>query len=161
MLNRSTLLPNMRVQGARKGRVPLTRVVSSLEIRTMSKFLLAILVLSLTGIAHAETLKYEAATVRLVGKLMSGKGMTPDEKEVSFPAIKLNVPVRVEADAKDELNETEENVTLVQLILNHKQMEQYESQKGQLVAITGKLSHAITGHHFTKVLIEVEKIERQ
>jgi hypothetical protein len=127
----------------------------------MNKFLVTIFVLSLAGIAHTETLKYEPATVRLVGTFMSGKGMTPDEKEVSFPAIKLNVPIRVEADAKDELNETEENVTLVQLILNHKRMEQYESQKGQLVAVTGKLSHAITGHHYTKVLIEVEKIERQ
>jgi hypothetical protein len=121
--------------------------------------LFLLLSVSLAGIAHAETLKYEPATVHLVGTLISSTGMTPDEKQVSFPAIKLNAPVRVEAGPNDELNETEENISLVQLILNQEQMEQYKSLKGKIVVITGKLSHAITGHHYTKVLIDVEKIE--
>ena len=127
----------------------------------IKKSILIIFAIFLTGIVCAETLKYEPETVRLVGTLISSKGMTPDENAVLFPAIKLNIPVRVEADPKEELNQTEENVSIIQLILNEKQMEDYKNHKGQLVTIIGKLLHAVTGHHYTKVLIDVEKIERK
>jgi len=133
--------------------------VSSLEGRMKIAILILLLSISLVGIALAETLKYEPATVHLIGTLTSGSGMTPDQKQVLFPAIKLNAPVRLEASSNDELNETEEDVSFIQLILNQEQMEQYKSIKGKVVVITGKLTHAITGHHYTKVLITVEKIE--
>ena len=75
--------------------------------------------------------------------------------------MRLPSPVRVEADSGDDLNETEDDVSVVQLILmTPTLMTQYRGLKHQAVIVIGTLSHQITGHHYTKVLITVQKIER-
>ena len=137
--------------------------------RAQMKTLLLVtaIVAGCAGAAGAQTLKYEPAVVRLTGTFVTGEGLglnderTDVDKKVSFPAIRLKTPVRVEADPKDDLNvESEDNVSMVQLIIgNAAQMKQYASLKGKAVVVTGTLSHQITAQHYTKVLLDVQTIE--
>ena len=57
-------------------------------------------------------------------------------------------------------NDAEKDVTDLQLILTQKQYALYRKFVGgkSRVTITGKLSHAITGHHHTPVMMEVTSI---
>jgi hypothetical protein len=132
--------------------------------RIMKEILLAISLFLVGNVsAYAtETLKYEPAVVRLVGKLVSGTGETPDEAKVKFPAIKLQAPVRVQGTPKDDWNQTEEGVSLMQLIIFDEKAEaQYKSLKGKEVVVTGKLMHSQTGGHYTPVLVQVQRIEKK
>jgi hypothetical protein len=55
-------------------------------------------------------------------------------------------------------NDGEYKVTDLQLTLSRKQYVLYRKFLGRRVNVTGKLSHAITGHHHTPVLMEVTDI---
>jgi len=119
----------------------------------------AILFASQTGSTQAQTLKYGPAVVQLSGTLTSGKGVEPDDTKIIFPAIKLKAPIRVEGTPGDDADVTEKNISLVQLSLDEKLMAQYERMKSQAAVVTGTLFHQNTGHHHTKVLMLVQKIE--
>jgi hypothetical protein len=129
-------------------------------VMKMGVFMLALFVCLGVVSVQAETLQYEPKVVRLVGTLVSGTGETPDEVRVSFPAIRLKVPVRIEADPDDSTNEKEEDVSLMQLILGPPLMKQFKKLRGQQVIVSGKLMHAMSGHHYTRVLVEVQGIEQ-
>ena len=59
-------------------------------------------------------------------------------------------------------NDAESNVTDLQLVLTQKQYALYRKYVGgrTRVTITGRLSHAITGHHHTPVMMEVTGISK-
>jgi hypothetical protein len=112
-------------------------------------------------------LQYEPATVILSGRLMTVQeygppnfGETPDKDErISVPLLALTRPIDVCGDSASELNsETERGVRELQL-LGVKQSEgEYDNRS---VRIVGRLSHAQTGYHFTKVLLSVERVDAE
>jgi hypothetical protein len=71
--------------------------------------------------------------------------------------IKLAKPIKVVAEKEDQYNETRNGIKELQIINIKKiKLSPYLHKK---VKITGKLSSAITGHHHTDVLIEIDSIE--
>jgi uncharacterized protein DUF4431 len=115
----------------------------------------------------ADTFKFEPAVVNLTGKLVKkeffgppGYGEDPKTDSKEHAAILLlTQPIRVVAEKNDQFNETRENVKEVQLI-NVKRIT-LSPYIQKTVKVTGKLSSAITGHHHTDVLIEIDTIEMQ
>lgn len=100
--------------------------------------------------------------VNLNGKLKSGKGYDSSEKYVKYPLIDLVAPITVNAIPNVNENETEKNVSKIQLSMNEKLFKKYESLKGKNVTVTcSELFHQITGHHFTKVLCTVTEIKQR
>jgi len=115
----------------------------------------------------ADIYKFEPAVTTLTGILMNkeffgppGYGEDPktDSKEHTAILI-LTHPIRVVADKGDQFNETKDNVHEVQLI-NVKRIS-LSPYYQKTVRVTGNLSSAITGHHRTAVLIEIDTIQLQ
>jgi Domain of unknown function (DUF4431) len=112
-----------------------------------------------------ECLAYEPEVVQLIGtinkKTFPGppnfesveKGDRPETYWV------LQLPDRVCTQPSAD-NDAENNVTALQLILTEKQYNLYRKFLGRRVNVTGKLSHAQTGHHHTPVLMEVTDISQ-
>src|SRR5574341_695482 len=115
----------------------------------------------------ADTFKFEPAVVTLTGKLVKkeffgppGYGEDPkkDSKEQAAILV-LTRPIRVVAEEDDQFNETRDNINEVQLInVKGIALSKFFQNK---VKVTGKLSSAITGHHHTAVLIEIDDIQLQ
>ncbi len=112
----------------------------------------------------SQNLFYEPQKVELVGVLKSkifygppnyGENPKTDTKEYCF-ALHLMNPINVIAAKDDGLNETHLNVTNIQVI--KKQNMDLKLYKDKKVKISGTLFSAVTGHHYTKVLINAEKI---
>ncbi len=114
-------------------------------------------------------LSYEPATVTLDGTITAKTFAGPpnyeniengDEPETSW-VLHLASPVCVNADEKTpEGKEAERDVSDVQLVFANGN--QYAGRKdllGKPVIVSGKLFHAITGHHHTNVLITVAEIK--
>ena len=127
----------------------------------------SVLLVGLALTAHAappsqrQVLKYEPAVVQLAGTMIAAEGRTDGDEKITFPALALKAAVQIEAAPDDDLNVFEDNVSVVQLVLiDPAQMQQYRSLLGRPVVVTGTLFHAHTGHHHTKVLINVQKIAR-
>lgn len=99
---------------------------------------------------------YEPAIVSLRGKLVSAKGQTPDEQEVSYPALQLEGSISVHGS--DEANQAERGVALIQLALGASQWPVYKELGGQNVVVTGTLYHGFNGHHYTNVLMTPTKM---
>lgn len=99
---------------------------------------------------------YEPAIVALRGKLISAKGQTPDEQEVSYPALQLEGSISVHGS--DEANQAERGVALIQLALGASQWPVYKELGGQNVVVTGTLYHGFNGHHYTNVLMTPTKM---
>ncbi len=133
--------------------------------------LLFILIINLLFVAlafgSAPCLQYEPIKVSLDGiiteRVFPGppnyenikKGDTPETAWI----LHLDKPVCVvPVDPKDDIDEPESNVTDMHLIV-HGGYEKYESLLGKHVIVHGSLTHSITGHHRTRVLIEVEGIK--
>lgn len=74
--------------------------------------------------------------------------------------LRLKAPIDVCANShmKDPWNTTEKQVTMVQLVI-HNQHDWRKIKNGNHVRISGTLFHQMTGHHHTRVLCEVQKIE--
>lgn len=80
------------------------------------------------------------------------------DKPETYWVLHLSRPVCVGGDTASDGDEPEGEVSNIQLILS---AEQYEAEKGLLnkhVAVRGRLIHAMSGHHHTKVLEEVAAI---
>ncbi|QWV95125.1 DUF4431 domain-containing protein [Geomonas oryzisoli] len=122
----------------------------------------------LTGTVFAkDTYHYEPAIAELTGKLIEkvyygppGYGENPktDSKEHAT-VLRLTSPIKVIADKKDEINETKNNIKELQVI-NIKRLPLSIYLKKN-VRISGRLSSAITGHHHTDVLVEIDSIALQ
>lgn len=97
------------------------------------------------------THKYEPAVVTLQGTLLSAVGKTPDGEKITFPAIQLVNPITVQGTSVEE--PTENNVTLLHMVLDEKTRELFKSLKGNRVIVNGTLFHSDNGNHQTNVLI--------
>lgn len=113
-------------------------------------------------------LSYEPATVTLKGKIsrktFAGppnyesvkKGDTPEP----YWILHLIKPICMDANEKIIGGEKrEKKVSSLQLILSGEQYAQYKGLLGKRVEVSGKLMHAHTGHHHTKVLLTVKAIK--
>jgi len=127
--------------------------------------LLSFLLLFARPICADEVYHFESAVVELTGKLVTkvfygppGYGEDPkvDSKE-TVAILQLTKPIRVVADKKDQFNETRNGIKEVQLInVKRIKLSPYLQKN---VKLTGKLTSAVTGHHRTDVLIEIDSIE--
>lgn len=115
----------------------------------------------------AHKLKYEPAIVELRGKLKiepkfgpPGYGETPAEDEKTYICVlKLDVPVDVLGDSASDTNtETVTNVEEIQLSTSEESVFR-DCRAGKNAVVQGTLFHSITGHHYTDVLMTLNKIE--
>ena len=81
-----------------------------------------------------------------------------DEIERGF-YLKLDHPIDVIATDKVSNSESEKNVRVVQLILSNGFWDQAQKlgREGHVI-LKGELWHQYTGHHHSRVLLEVERI---
>lgn len=136
---------------------------------------------SLTALAEpAERVGYEPKVVTLIGKIVPqtfpgppeytsvAKGDEPEREWI----LHLRTPIEVDADKSSEQNkENEKNIREVQLVfLDGGKLKTPENKyktwkpftrKGVTVSATGTLFHALTGHHHTKILMNVEDLQRK
>lgn len=81
-----------------------------------------------------------------------------DRPEASW-VLKLETSICVD---QDEENDAEAKVSELQLVFDKQgSYQRYNSLLGRKVKVTGKLFHAITGHHHTPVLIQVSEIRKR
>jgi hypothetical protein len=127
--------------------------------------LLLFLVLLPFDAAAQDCLQYEPAVVHLTGTISKKTFPGPpnyesikggDQRE-TYWVLHLARPVCTKVSGD---NEAETGVTDVQLILTRKQYALYKKFAGRKdpLTIKGQLSHAMTGHHHTPVLMEVLSI---
>lgn len=135
-------------------------------MRLKTQIRLITLILSLfisASYASAQNcLSYETDGVKLAGtisrKTFPGppnyESIRRGDKPETYWILHLAQPICTTANGD---NDAESGVTDIQLILMPKQYALYKKFVGAKagVTVTGKLSHAITGHHHTQVLMEV------
>ncbi|MBI5141559.1 MAG: DUF4431 domain-containing protein [Nitrospirae bacterium] len=144
--------------------------------RTASIALLIFFLASLTTVKGAASasdcveLHYGSAQVRLTGKVSRRTFAGPpnylsvlrgDRPEAVW-VLGLTKPVCVSPLAADQENEAANNVGELQLViaddLPDKQANRFSSRQ---VIVTGRLFSAQSGHHHTKVLLEVDGIRSE
>ena len=128
-------------------------------------FTLMLCLINTAAYASAQAcLSYDDAGVQLRGKL--GRKTFPGppnyesvrrgDKPETYWILHLAKPICTTANADDG---AESNVTDLQLILSPKDYALFKKLLGRKdVLVSGKLMHAITGHHHTPVLMEVRVI---
>ena len=116
-------------------------------------------------------LEYEPAVVHLSGRIARQTFPGPpnfesikegDAKEIQW-ILHLSTPICVNGKQGDELNsEPESGLRTIQLVIvTSGDFKRYSPLLGKDVIVTGTLFHAITMHHRTHVLIEVQSIQHQ
>jgi hypothetical protein len=130
--------------------------------------LLAIIVVLGPGSRHAlaECLRYEPATVSLTGKLLRRTSPAPPnsvktgDRPETYWLLQLDNPVCVAGTAKaGGLEPGETDIREVQLGLPPWMYESHKPLVGKRVVGVGRLTHAISGHHHTAVLLAVNSLE--
>lgn len=130
-------------------------------------FTLFLLILTANVVqAEQACLKYEPEVVTLRGKIkrvtFSGRpnyesiknGNEPERYWVLF----LPKSICVQGNQKDDPDsETEQGIKEIQLII--KNYDKYRHLLGKTVSVSGTLMHAITGHHHTSVLLQVDEMK--
>ena len=127
--------------------------------------LLALLFITTASEAKRQELRYETANVTLTGRLVyrtfygpPNYGETPKTDSRETQAILLlDSPIDVIGTPNDEINETERGVKAITLVSDRS----LRSFVGKRVTVQGKLFHAHTGHHHTKVLMSVSSVKRR
>lgn len=113
-----------------------------------------------------DTLSYETTIVKVSGTIKQDTFPGPpnyrsiklgDEREIYW-ILNLVHPVYVKGTSGNEINESESNVTQMQLVLQQDQYNSYRKLIGRKVIVIGTLFHSITGHHRTNVLMIVKSI---
>lgn len=136
-------------------------------------FTLLLILLASAAYARAQggqCLSYEPAEVRVSGTL--SKTVVPgppnyqsvrrgDQPETIW-VLTLDKAVCVTGNT-DDVNEAEQSVTDLQLVLQPSHFAQLRRMRGRKIHVSaaGKLFHAHTAHHRTKVLLDVKEISRQ
>ncbi|MBA2340691.1 MAG: DUF4431 domain-containing protein [Pyrinomonadaceae bacterium] len=112
-------------------------------------------------------LSYEPTVVTLAGRITKHIFPGPpnyesvrrgDAPETTW-VLHLARPVCIER-GQDEIDEREEGVMDLQLALEPAEYTRYRNLLNQVVVVRGKLFHSHTGHHHTKVLLDVNDIKR-
>ena len=115
--------------------------------------------------AKRKVLSYEPANVTLTGRLVSktfhgppnyGENPKTDSKENQYILI-LDSAVDVVGDQNEQT--TERGVKRVTLVVNDFKAHPVETLLGSRVEVQGTLFHSSTGHHHTKILINVTSIK--
>ncbi len=119
-----------------------------------------------SGQAGAQ-LAYEPAVVTLSGTLtVAMKYGTPNygenpatDQKLQIPILRLDHPASVLGDSTSETNrESFSNVKEIQLLFN--QAGAHRQLINRHVVVTGTLSRAMSGRHFTDVVLSVRAIRR-
>jgi hypothetical protein len=140
----------------------------------MKRLLFFLSIISLSTFAHNTTVHYEPAIIELIGQLdlQTFPGApnyesikNGDELETHF-YLKLKNPIDVIAFSKDAesslKSESFYNVQILQLVVHddkHMSILRKTGEGGH-VKIRGTLFHRFTGHHHSRVLLEVENIKK-
>ena len=111
-------------------------------------------------------LSYEPSIIELKGRLTTvvkfgppNYGENPEtDKKLEVPILQLSEPINVRGDAHSPVNTRSfENVTEVQLIFL-RAADDYRRFVSKIVIVSGSLSQAVSGHHFTGVVMTVKAI---
>ena len=114
-----------------------------------------------------DCLTYQASSVTLQGeitrKTFAGRpnfeSIEDGDEPETYWILHVTQPVCVDGDQNIPNGDiTENDVTDIQLILDEKQYATYKELPGKSVSVTGKLLHAISGHHHTNLLMKVAEI---
>jgi hypothetical protein len=110
-------------------------------------------------------LKYEPEVVELKGKVKrvvfpgrpNYESVKAGDEPEPYYVLFLPKGVCVQGNPKDDINsETEKDIKSMQLMITD--YKKYRPLLGKNVAVKGKLMHSHTGHHHTKVLLQVESM---
>ena len=122
---------------------------------------------ALMSSAQAECFTYESDVVTVSGKLVRKTFAGPpnyestkkgDAAETGF-YLSVKQPICAVASHGSEINESERNVSLVQLVLEPSGYEQLRPLLGKSVTIKGSLFSAHTGHHHAPLLLNFAGVE--
>jgi hypothetical protein len=114
-------------------------------------------------------LSYEPAVVELEGQLIVESKYGPPnygenprtDSKVRIRVLVVSKPVNVRGNPQDALNkESLEGIRRIQLNLFNLKTP-YKQLIGKRVVVSGTLSHAITGHDYTKVVMDVHSIREK
>ncbi|MCB4755452.1 MAG: DUF4431 domain-containing protein [Elusimicrobia bacterium] len=134
----------------------------SLFIQTFIILLIPHLILANSN-GPTPCIPYEPAIVELEGVLKRETSINPDlappwNRPQSYWVLDLQKPICVEP-GRDELGFAgASGITQVQLVVSPEQYKQYKKRAGMSVKARGSLFVAHTAHHFTDVLLSVDKI---
>lgn len=89
-----------------------------------------------------------------------GYGEDPDKDAQEHPfIIQLNAPIKVIAKDGDTSNSDISDVIEIQVVpMNESEIDTLKQSLNKPIKIQGTLFSAFTGHHYTDVLIQVDKI---
>lgn len=116
--------------------------------------------------AEQACLKYEPEVVSLRGKVKrvtfpgrpNYESIKNGDEPERYWVLFLPKPICVQGNEKDDPDsETEKGVKEIQLII--KNYDRYRHLLGKTVSVSGSLMHAITGHHHTSVLLQVDEMK--
>lgn len=112
-------------------------------------------------------LSYEPTEIALQGKLKSvekygapnyGESPQTDQK-VQILVLKLKTPIQIKGDPQSASNqESLTDIKEIQVLCSNKDQKCTELQ-GKNVSVTGSLFQAVSGHHYTKVLLNLKSIQ--
>lgn len=133
----------------------------------MIRLIIFIMLFSSLSLANNQTLYYEPSTITLTGiiKILKFPGPTNytsikdgDANETgSYLFLDRPINIEINSSVKSNNDQPEKNVSLLQLVVGSKR--NWNSiQEGYRVRVTGTAFRAITGHHHTRVLLNLEKI---
>ena len=126
--------------------------------------------LSAWSVAHGQECVKYAASVTLTGTIRAHVFPGPpnyqsikrgDRKERAI-ILTLTAPVCTTGDDPSGVDVPENDIRDLQLVINNAAHWKIVNRRlGKRVAVTGTLFHAHTGHHRTKVLLDVTDISQQ
>lgn len=110
-------------------------------------------------------LHYEPAVVELTGELVEveeygppGYGEDPaTDQRVKVPMLKLAKPVNVCGDPNSDTNQSSfSGLDRIQVVTDD---QDYRDWIDRRVTVRGTLSEAMTGHHYTNVLLTIKEVQ--
>ncbi len=133
-------------------------------------FCLTAMLLSPFSFADNQIVYYDPAQVKLKGVVEIQTFPGPpnyesiqkgDEMERgAYLRLYQPIDVNLILIATNEINEPEKNIKIIQIAdINDVDWKKF-LKKGKHIQITGTLFHRFTGHHHTRVLIDVKQIEK-
>ena len=96
--------------------------------------------------------------VELTGVIEQAYGVDANYHKRQYEFLKLLAPVSVD---QDEFGDRVSNITKIQLVFDHDIGVNMSALFMKKVVVTGQLFHGYSPYHFTKVLIIVDKIQKE